>query len=317
LFKARHGARGALRLKNRNQQIKTVSYIGIFGNLILALVKIAAGTLSGSIAVVSDGVDSTTDIVTSLVILFTAKIISQPPDREHPYGHHRAEAIATKILSFVIFFAGAQLALSTILRIIENQAYPIPSLLAIYVTAISIAGKLILTFYHFAIGKKIESSMLIANGKNMQNDIIISIGVLIGLLFTNILKISLIDSITAFIVSLWIMKTAFEIFLETSNELMDGIEDPSVYNKIFNALCTVDGAFNPHRTRVRKLANMYIIDLDVEVRGSLTVAQAHEIAKKIELVIKESIENVYDIMVHVEPLGNIEKQEKYGLSRND
>jgi len=113
------------------------------------------------------------------------------------------------------------------------------------------------------------------------------------------------------------MKTAFEIFLETSNELMDGIEDPSVYNKIFNAVCAVDGVFNPHRTRVRKLANMYIIDLDVEVRGSLTVTQAHEIAKKIELVIRESVENVYDIMVHIEPLGNIEKQEKYGLSRND
>ncbi len=232
-------------MRNRNQQIKTASYVGIFGNLILVCVKIVAGSLSGSLAVVGDGIDSTTDIVTSLVILFTVKIISKPPDRGHPYGHNRAEAIATKILSFVIFFVGAQLALSTISRIIENKAYPIPSRLAIYVTLISIAGKLFLTFYHFTIGKKIDSSMLVANGKNMQNDIIISIGVLIGLLFTNILKISLIDSITAFIVSLWIMKTAFEIFLETSNELMDGIEDPSVYNKIFNAVCTVDGAFNP------------------------------------------------------------------------
>ena len=299
--------------KYRNLQIKKASWVGIIGNTILAILKIVIGFISGSMAVIGDGIDTATDILTYFITLIAARIMNKPPNFKFPYGYNRAEAVATKALSFVIFFAGAQLFLSTLLRLIKNEPHQIPTLLAIYVTIFSIVSKAGLAFYQFKIGKKIQSNMLIANAQNMRNDILISSSVLVGLVFTQILHLPILDLITAMAVSIWIMKAGFEIFMETSRELMDGTDNPEIYYKIFDAVEEV-GAVNPHRVRIRKHSNLYTIALDIEVDGTLSIEEGHTIAKKVENNIKEQIENVYDVLVHVEPSGNIEK-EKYGLSR--
>jgi cation diffusion facilitator family transporter len=304
-------------MDERSSQIESASWIAIAGNTILAASKITIGLISGSLAVVGDGIDSSSDIVTSFITLATSRIISKPPDQTHPYGHLRAETIATKILAFVIFFAGAQLALSTITRIIENSAREAPGIIAIYVTLFSIAGKIMLSYILHKAGKKAESSMLLANAKNMKNDIIISSGVLVGIFFSITLGRPLLDLVTALIISLYIMKSALDIFSETSNELMDGIDDKSIYDDIFSCVEEIEGVYNPHRTRVRKLGNMYVIDLDIEVPGSLSVTDAHQKAVEVEELLKERIKNVYDVIIHIEPLGNIEHSEKFGISRNN
>ncbi len=126
---------------DRTKEIVKASWISIGGNTVLAILKISIGTLSGSLAVISDGIDSITDILVSFVTLFTSKIISKPPDKEHPYGHARAETIATKILSFIIFFAGSQLIFTAIKHFIGDDIREIPSITAIYVTIFSICGK--------------------------------------------------------------------------------------------------------------------------------------------------------------------------------
>jgi cation diffusion facilitator family transporter len=124
----------------------------------------------------------------------------------------------------------------------------------------------------------------------------------------------LLDSITALLISLWIMRTAFTIFVESNMELMDGLGDQTVYPVIFKAVDEISGAVNPHRTRVRRLGNMYIIDLDIEVDGGKTVTEAHNIAIQVEHTIKQRVDNVYDIMVHVEPKGNVERNERFGVT---
>lgn len=299
--------------KYRNQQIKKASWVGIVGNTILATAKIAVGFISGSMAVIGDGIDTATDILTYFITLFAAKIMNKPPNYRYPYGYNRAEAVATKALSFVIFFAGAQLFLSTLLKIIRNEPNELPTLLAIYITIISIFSKAGLAFYQFRIGKKIQSNMIIANAKNMRNDILISASVLIGLVFTQVFHLAILDLITAMAVGIWIMKAGFDIFMESSRELMDGSDNPELYYKIFDAVEEVGGA-NPHRVRVRKHSNLYTVDLDIEINGKLTIEEGHEIAKEVEDNIKTRIENVYDVLVHIEPEGNVEK-EKFGLSR--
>jgi len=298
----------------RNNKIRTASWVGIIGNTILAIAKIVIGFISGSLAVIGDGIDTATDIVTYFITLIAAKIMNKPPNYRFPYGYSRAEAVATKVLSFVIFFAGAQLFYTTLVRLIKNEATEIPSMLAIYVTLFSIASKAAMAIYQFAVGRKIQSNMLIANAKNMRNDILISSSVLVGLFFTLILKMPVLDLVTALLVSIWIMKVAFGIFMETSRELMDGIDDESLYYKIFDAVEEVKGASNPHKVRIRRHSNMFTIALDVEVDGSKTIFEGHLIAKKVENNIKDRIENIYDVMVHTEPTGNVEK-EKFGLSR--
>ena len=301
----------------RENKIVKASAINIAGNAVLAVAKITIGIVSGSLAVIGDGIDSASDIVASIITLITAKVMSKSPNVKYPYGYAKAETIATKVLSFIIFFAGAQLAIATISALVSDSNYEIPSILAIYVTLFSIVGKIALTIHQFKAGRELESQMLIANAKNMQNDILTSVAVLLGLFFTITLDVPIMDTITALLISLWIMKTAIEIFMQTNTELMEGIEDKQIYKDILKVVESVEGAENPHRVRARKFANKFVIELDFEVDGEMSVSESHDISNKLEDKIKKEISNVYDIITHIEPLGNIEKDERFGISKKN
>ena len=301
----------------REEKIIRASWLAIVVNALLAFLKLLAGFLSGSYAVIADGIDSVSDIVSSLVVLIAARIIARPPNIKFPYGYKKADTVATKVLSFILFFAGAQLAYSTIRILITGEVMEAPGLLAIWVTLISIAGKLFLALMLFRTGKKVESTMLIANARNMRNDILLSVSVLAGLLFTYILDKPLIDRIVAFLISLFIMYEGFRIFMKSNIDLMDGIDNIDVYNKLFESVHSVSGAQNPHRVRARKIGHYYMINLDIEVDPDLSVKAAHDIAKMVENSIKSNLRNIYDVMVHVEPLGNLEEDEKYGITESE
>ena len=297
----------------RSRRIVQSSLLSLFGNALLAAGKIITGFLAGSAAVLADGIDSSTDVVISLISVFAARVMSKPSDREHPYGHGRAETIATTVLAFAIFFAGAQLVLTTIHSLLENASRPLPLGFAIWVTLVSIIGKLLLAWNQFSVGRKTGSRMLIANGKNMRNDVLMSCTVLVGLVFTFILHLAILDSIIALVLGLWIIRSAVGIFLEANTELMDGNKDQSLYQAIFDAVRQVPQAGNPHRVRVRRMAALITVDLDIEVDGTKSVTEGHDIAIRIEQAIKTQIESVYDVMVHIEPLGVHEADEQFGL----
>lgn len=273
--------------------------------------------ISGSLAVLADGIDSASDIVTSLITLFTAKIMLRPPSPKYPYGYLKADTVATKALSFVILFAGAQLAISTIHGFIEGREREMPGMISIWVTMVSVAGKTFLSFHQFRKGKQTNSEMLKANARNMQNDVLISTAVFTGLFFTFILKKPILDSITALAVSFWIIKVGIQIFMQTNRDLMDGVSDEGLYQKIFHAVEKVQGAYNPHRVRIRKIGNYYMIAFDIEVDGNISTSDAHLIACRIEKEIRSEIENIFDIMIHIEPAGGSEKEESYGINKSD
>jgi len=302
--------------EQRTQIIIKASWVAILGNAVLSVLKIVIGLISGSISVVADGVDSASDIITSLVTLLTARIISKPPNPNFAYGYGKADTVAAKALSFIIFFAGAQLALSTIDNILNPVERDLPGIISVYIIIISIAGKFALAWYLNKTGKKIDSPMLIVNGRNMQNDVVISVSVLIGLGFTFWLKMPILDSITALLVSFYIMFIAFRIFMQTNRDLMDGISDTDIYKNIIEIVNSVEGAYNPHRIRVRKLANLYLVTLDLEIDGKLSLNQAHEISNQVDTLIKEKIDNIYDVLIHIDPKG-IKEEEAYGVSESD
>jgi len=151
----------------------------------------------------------------------------------------------------------------------------------------------------------------------MRNDILLSISVLAGLLFIYILDKPLIDRIVAFLISLFIMYEGFRIFMKSNIDLMDGIDNIDVYNRLFDSVHSVTGAHHPHRVRARKIGHYYMINLDIEVDPDLSVKEAHDIAKLVENSIKSNLRNIYDVMVHVEPLGNLEEDEKYGITESE
>lgn len=292
--------------------IVRASYVSVIGNGLLSAAKIVAGIISGSFAVVSDGIDSASDVAMSVVMIVTAKIMGRKPNRKYVYGYAKAELIATKILSMLIFFAGAEMFVSALKNLFSGQERVMPGMLAIYVTVISILCKLLLSFYQTAVGRKTGSSMLIANGINMRNDVIISLSVLAGLFFSFILKLPVLDSVTALLVSCFIVWSAIRIFMDSNTELMDGAKDVSVYQKIFDAIDKVEGIRNTHRVRSRSIGNKYMITLDVEADGNLTLDQAHELTMEAERRIRESIPEVYDIVVHIEPFGT-HPEDVYGV----
>ncbi len=304
-------------MKEKERILVRASLVSVFGNIILSTLKIIVGIFAGSMAVLGDGIDSATDVVISLVTLFTARIISRPPNAKYVYGYEKADNVATKVLSFVIFFAGIQMLVATGKNIILAIPREMPSTIAIYVTMFSMVGKLALAYYQYQQGKKASSSMLIANAKNMRNDVVISGGVLLGLLFTFVFHLPILDSITGLLISLYIIKSSIDIFIEANVVLMDGIKDTSIYKKIIDAVEQVPGASHPHRVRSRQLGNMYMIALDIEADGNLTLYEAHEIAQAVEESIKRSIDHVYDIVVHVEPSGVSHSEEKFGVDKNN
>jgi len=297
---------------NKVRLIKIASVTALIGNAILAALKIGAGINSGSHAVIGDGIDSSVDVLIAIMSLVVASIIARPADEDHPWGHGRAETVATALLSFMLFFAGAQLVFNSVKDIFLDAQREVPSLPAVIVTVFSIFGKLLLVWLLFSLGKKASSPMLKANAKNMSADVLLSSGVLIGLGLSMYFKIGLIDSYAAVLVGIWVIKNAFGIFMEANAELMDGGSEKAYYEEVFEAVYSVEEAGRPHRVRMRKIAGLWDIDIDIEVPPNKSVIEAHWIAFKVEKAIKQRIDNVYDIMVHIEPAGNVE-EEGFGL----
>jgi cation diffusion facilitator family transporter len=301
-------------LNRREKRIVSVSRVAVFGNAFLSLLKIVVGVMAGSLAVVADGIDSASDVLTSLITLFTAHIIARPPNPKYPFGYNKADTLAAKILAFIIFFAGAQLAISTFGKLIHPEPRAIPQTIAVYIVLISILGKQLLAVYLKKAGKSEQSSMLIANAKNMQSDVLISFSVLVGLLATFVFKLPVLDVLTAFIVSGWIMLTALKIFIETGRDLMDGVDDPTIYQKVIQACTRVKNVSRPHRIRVRKMAHLYIVALDIELPGAIPLQEAHAISHQVEKEIRKSVKNVYDVVIHTEPRGCQDDGEAFGVS---
>ena len=301
---------------DKTKYIRNAALIAIVGNAILAVLKITAGIFSKSGALVGDGIDSSTDVLISIITLFVVKIISKPADKNHPWGHGRAETVTTVLLAFIIFFAGAQLIFSSVSSLISGGQQIASSAAAIIAALISITGKVLLAWCQHILGKRADSAMIKANAQNMASDVLISSGVLAGLIISALTGSAYADTIIAILIGAWIIKTAIGIFLESNLELMDGNNDKKPYLIIIEAVNAVEGASNPHKARMRRIAGFWDIDLDIDVDPQISVIEAHEIAIKVEQEIKLRLENVFDVMIHIEPCGD-DTDEAYGLSEEE
>jgi divalent metal cation (Fe/Co/Zn/Cd) transporter len=112
-----------------------------------------------------------------------------------------------------------------------------------------------------------------------------------------------------------VLRVAVKIFRQTSLELMDGVKDCTIYDKIFNAIDDVEGAYHPHRVRARNIGHKIMIAIDLEVKGELTLREAHEIAHRVEDSIKSKIDNVFDVAIHIEPLGDDKTEKTMGVTK--
>lgn len=300
-------------MSDRTRAIRRASAVGIGANALLAAVKATAGFATGSWALLADAIDSGLDALTSGVTFAAARLMAKPPDPEHPWGHHRAETLATVFLAFMILFAGLQLAIASVRQVVTGAPRPVPGELAAAVAALSAVAKLALALYKRRVGRRIASPALIAAAQNMGADIFVSVGVIAGVIAAGVTGLVTLDSIAALLVSGWIGVVAVRILWRSAGELMEGHGDRETYRALFEAVGAVPDASRPHRARIKRIGAHLVVDLDIEVDPTLTVAEAHEISHRTERAIRVRLPEVYDVVVHIEPRGNVEDRERYGV----
>lgn len=281
------------------------AWLGIVINIILTVLKGFAGFMGGSAALVADAFHSGSDILASTVVLVGLRISRKPPDKDHPYGHGRAESIAAKIVAIIIILAGFNIAYSSFRCLMEGVGTA-PSPIALIVALFSIITKEGLFRYVFRQGKKISSSALIANAWEHRNDAISSVAAFIGIGGAilggrfSIPFLFYLDPIAGLAVSVLIIKMGFSIARDAARELMDSCMDDDEARCIKGKAMEVQGVKEINDLRSRITGHQTFIDLEIAVDESITVKEGHDVAFRVKQKILED-PSIADVLVHVNP----------------
>lgn len=273
------------------------AWLSIITYIFLSMMKLIVGYIGMSAALKADGLNNTTDIIASIAVLIGLKISQKPPDSDHQYGHLRAETVSSLIASFIMLVVGLQV-LATSIKGLFNPVQETPSLLTAMVAIVSAFIMYVVYRYNLALANKIKSSAVRAAAYDNRSDALVSIGTAIGI-FGAIFGFPIIDTITALIVGIIIIKTAIEIFWEAVHTLTDGfnIEETETLKKL---IANVDDVIALEDLKGRTHGNMSFIDVTVTVNPNLNVIESHEITEKIEATVKRF--NPYCmVLVHIEP----------------
>lgn len=209
-----------LEKNNRYQEGKKVSYISLIANILLAILKISMGFFAGSTALIADGFHSVSDMASTLIVLISIKLSETPADKNHPYGHEKAEALGTNLLAVILIITAVFLSREAFLTLISGEISQ-PGFVALIVAFISIVAKELLYRYTIIIGKKINSRALIADAHHHRSDALSSIAALIGIAGAR-MGFTVLDPLAGLVVAVLIFKVGYDILKTTSYELMDG-----------------------------------------------------------------------------------------------
>ena len=268
-------------------------------NIFLAILKVLLGIFANSIALIGDGLDTTVDVVKNMIVYKGTEIAARPPDSEHPYGHGRAETISSSIIGVSVALAGAFVMYEAIARFGKTEAQ---DLLMMIGASVSILGKIFLSAYMSIVGKKTSNQALIANAKDYFGDILSSISVLLGGILIRVTNKSYFDSIASIFVALIIIYMGYDILKPAVSEIMEAT-DENVAREVEKIINDFDNICNPHQIRVRKLGSYYVVDLHLEFPQDMSVEDAHKIATEVEKKVKEQLNGVLEVIIHIEPCG--------------
>jgi len=290
----------------RSQEGKRITLVGFWLNALLASVKIVAGIMGKSGAMLADGVHSLSDFLTDAVVLIGLKLTEKPEDDCHNYGHDKYETLATVIISMFLFIVGFEILKSgvgNILLIIRGDHLPKPGVVALIAAVLSIITKEFLYRYTLKGGCEIDSPALIANAWHHRSDAFSSIGTLVGIGGAIILgeNWTVLDPIASVVVSIFIFKVGISIVKPSIDELMEGSISKDEKEIIIDILNKSNNVNSYHKIRTRKIGAKKAIEMHIIVEKTLTIEMAHDIATTIENQIKKICGNSSLITIHVEP----------------
>jgi cation diffusion facilitator family transporter len=279
-----------------------VSMVTIVINALLSLLKLLAGVVGRSSAMISDGVHSASDVFSTLVVIAGVKMASKKEDKDHPYGHERMECVAALILAVFLALVGAGIGISGARKIIGGsyQTLVIPGLSALVVAVVSIVVKEWMFWYTRAAAKKVNSGALMADAWHHRSDALSSVGSFIGILFAR-LGFPVMDPIASVVISLCIVKAAYDIFKDGLDKMVDRSCDTQTELKMTQVVQNVAGVRGIDDLKTRLFGAKIYVDIEITADGDLPLREAHDIAERVHHAMEENFPNCKHCMVHVNP----------------
>jgi cation diffusion facilitator family transporter len=272
--------------------------IGVVGNLILTVIKFAAGIFGRSSAMVADAIHSASDIFASLFVFISLKIAKKPADESHPYGHHKAEVISTIIVAILLWGAGIQI-VRTAIAVASSGNLETPKNIALYAAILSIIVKELMYRFTYRVGVRTNSPSTKANALDHRSDAYSSVATLIGITGAK-MGYPILDPIAGIVVSLFIFKIGAEIVFHAVKQIMDANVDNEKIDIIKNISQSVEGVIEAHDVRVRQSGSVYLVDMHIVVESDITIKAAHDISEIARVEIINTLDNISEVMIHLD-----------------
>ena len=287
---------------HREQRFSSAERIirtGFWVNAVLMVIKLAAGHWGRSDAVFADGIESACDFVALLFTLAALRLGRQPYDREHPYGHGRAESLASIFVALVILATGVWILIDAVHSIMQ-QSFRQPEAVAVAAALVTIIIKEWLYRYSHATGSALGSPALLAVARDHRKDAVTSIATLVGVTGAWF-GFGVLDPLAAGITSLFILHIGYTTLREAAHDLMDGSAPGEFIDEVTRVAESVEHVEHVHEIRARRSGQYMIIDLKLDMDPEMTVKRSHDVATEVKRAIFHAFPNVGDVMIHINP----------------
>lgn len=282
-----------------------VSVVSLVGNIILSLIKLIAGFVAHSNAMISDAIHSASDVFSTIIVMIGIKISSKEADKEHPYGHERLECVSSILLAMTLVIVGLSVGkkgVEAIIAIVSNNVDQVvlPGTLALVAAIVSIVSKEAMYRYTAIHAKRINSSALLADAWHHRSDAFSSIGALVGIAGAR-MGFPVLDPIASLVICMFIAKAAWDIFMDAVNKMIDHACSDDTVEELRQMVLSVPEVKNVDKLLTRMFGARIYVDVEISLDKDMTLKEAHEIAHMVHDRIEDKFEEVKHCMVHVNP----------------
>ena len=286
---------------NYEKTAMKVSIVSVIWNVLLSAGKLFAGIFANSGAMISDAVNSASDVFSTIIVMIGVKISGKDSDNDHPYGHERLECVAAIILATVLAATGIGIGYGAVVKIMAgNYNVEMPGILALVAAVVSILVKELMFWYTRYYAKQIDSSALMADAWHHRSDSLSSIGALIGIIGAR-LGFGIMEPLASVVICIFIEKAAYDIFMDAVNKMVDKSCDDETMEKIKACAMNIPGVENIDLLRTRVFGNKIYVDMEIAADGNKTLDETHAVAESVHDAIEQEFPKVKHIMVHVNP----------------
>ncbi|MCC8069753.1 MAG: cation diffusion facilitator family transporter [Ruminococcus sp.] len=289
---------------NKDLAIK-VSVMSIVINIILSILKLVAGIVSHSSAMISDAVHSASDVISTIVVIVGVNISSKQADKEHPYGHERLESISALLLSIILSATGFMIGFSGIKNIIDGTVQEITGGIALGSAIVSIVVKEVQYQYTKNVANKVGSDSLMADAWHHRSDALSSIGSSIGIIGAMV-GLPIMDNLASIVICIFIIRAGYEIMKEAINKLIDRSCDDKTIAQIETVIVSQEGVRGIDEFRTRLFGSKIYVDVTILIDGDTLLKDAHAISEKVHDNVESSFPNIKHCMIHIHPFIKID-----------